>query len=411
MPDRRRLLFAACFAPALFEIGARVATTIADDIAQANERERTDWLVFSPMLGWERKPGYKGVAGLAEREFDAAGYFTADTNEVAGGHNHKKVVFIGDSNTFGFGARTSDSFVKIVERRLPGVATINLAAMGYTSYQGNLVVAAQVPLLKPDLIVASFNVNDRRCAQYPGGQDSPRTFRRLYEESRHQRGAATQAVERLRVYRAMCHVLRRAGLMHTPDQELDVSQLVPRVGPGAYRENLRRIVATARAMQIPVMFLILRDSPLQVGPIRAGVESLRRGDLEASIAHLQQAVQGPQMFSALGRIYLSEALAAKGDKALATQVLKTRSHYDSFRGGQLVRLDTEYNDIMSAVARETLSELVDGAEVLEREPLDFIDNCHFNIDGHRRLGEHLAKRIAAVLGTPVHDAQHAHVAR
>jgi lysophospholipase L1-like esterase len=321
------------------------------------------------------------------------------------------VVFIGDSNTFGFGARTSDSFVKIVERRLPGVATINLAAMGYTSYQGNLVVAEQLPVLKPDLIVASFNVNDRRYAPYPGGQDSPQTFRRLYEESRQLHGVATQPVESLYVYRAMCRVLRRAGLMRAPEQEFDVSQLAPRVGPSAYRENLRRIVATARAMRVPVMFLILRDSPLQVGPIRAGVETLRHGDLDASIAHLQQAVQGPQMFSALGRIYLSEALAARGDKARATQVLKTRSHYDSFRGGQLARLDTEYNDIMRAVARETGSELVDGAEVLEREPLDFIDNCHFNTDGHRRLGEHLAKRIAAILGTPVHDALEDHAAR
>jgi len=412
MPNRRRLLLAACLAaPALLEMGARVASTIADDLARADQDEQTDWLKFSPLLGWERRPGFKGVAGLAEREFDAAGYFTADTKEVAGNANHKRVVFIGSSNTFGFGARTSDSFVKIVERRLPGVATINLAAMGYTSYQGNLVAAAQLPALKPDLLVASFNVNDRRSAPYPGGHDCPRTFRRLYEESRDQHGAATRTFENLYAYRAMCRVLRHARVMRTAEPEFDVAQMAPRVDPDAYRENLRGIAATARALQVPVLFLILRDSPLQVGPIRAGVDALHHGDLDASIAHLHQAAQGPQMLSALGRIYLSKALAAKGDKARATQVLKTRLHYDSFRGGMLVRLDTEYNDIMRGVARETGSHLVDGAEVLEREPLDFIDTCHFNTDGHRRLGEHLARRIAEILGTPVQDLLEVHAAR
>jgi hypothetical protein len=143
MPNRRRLLLAATVAtPVLFEVGSRVATTIADDIARAKEGERIDWLVFSPTVGWERKPGFKGVAGLAEREFDAAGYFTADSKAVAGDGNQKRVVFVGGSCTFGFGAQTRDSFAKVVERRLPGVATINLSAMGYSSYQGNLVAAS-----------------------------------------------------------------------------------------------------------------------------------------------------------------------------------------------------------------------------------------------------------------------------
>jgi hypothetical protein len=163
-------------------------------------------------------------------------------------------------------------------------------------------------------------------------------------------------------------------------------------------------------MHVPVMFVVLRDSPLQVGPLRAGVENVRRGNFNAAIAQLEQALQGPPMFSTLARIYLAEALAAKGDKKGTAQMLRTRSRYDSFRGGHLVRLDTEYNDIMREVARETGSEVVEGADVLEQEPMDFLDNCHFNVDGHRRLGELLAKRIAAKLGLPVPNEREASVA-
>jgi lysophospholipase L1-like esterase len=364
------------------------------------------------VLGWERKPGFKGEAGLAKREFDQDGHFTADTTELATRNGHKRVVFIGDSNTFGFGAPTSESFVKVVEHHLDGVDAINLGAMGYTSYQGSLVVARELPAIKPELLVVSFNVNDRRYAQGEGGQDSPATFRRLYME--HHGAAATGASisDSLYVWRATRSVLRLAGVVAPPaEASVDVGRLVPRVSPDSYRENLRRIVATARENNVAVMFLVLRDSPLQSAPVRAGITALKHGDVDSSILQFQQAVQGPAMFSALGRLYLSEALAAKGDGARSAQVRKTRVRYDSFRGGLLVRLDTEYNDIMRAVAHETGSELIEGADVLEQEPFDFIDNCHFDINGHRRLAAALAQRISTTLGVELSDKPEIHASR
>ena len=52
---------------------------------------------------------------------------------------------------------------------------------------------------------------------------------------------------------------------------------------------------------------------------------------------------------------------------------------------------------MRQVASDHAVELVDAAKVLDEHPYDYIDLCHFNVDGHRRVGELLASRISQIL--------------
>jgi len=51
---------------------------------------------------------------------------------------------------------------------------------------------------------------------------------------------------------------------------------------------------------------------------------------------------------------------------------------------------------MRAVAAEQNADLVDGAAVPNAHPEDFIDSCHFDADGHRRVGEALATHISRI---------------
>ncbi len=381
------------------ELLARAAALILDAPSSAQPPgESIDWLAYSPTIGWERKANFKGIAGGFPREFDAQGYFAADSAQVAQRNAHKRVLFMGDSNTFGFGATTPESFVEVAERQLRGVDAINIGVIGYTSFQGRLALAKQMPALKPDLVVVSFNVNDRRYLLQSSVGDSEEGFARTWRASRSWLAATLDVLDVSYFVRAFRKVLRAAGLLPKPLEEVDVSTLAPRVDPTAYRHNLEQIAVDAKALGIPVMFMILRDNPTQVAPLRAGVDALRRGDVDSAIGQLEKAAAGTPMFSSLARLYLAEALNAKGDKTRAAQVLHTRSIYNSFSGGQVVRLDTEYNDIMRDVAQRTGSEVVEGADALEQQPGDFIDYCHFNADGHRRLGELLAKKIAAKLG-------------
>jgi len=115
---------------AAVELLARVAGTVKRDIDPKRSNGPEQWLVHSPTMGWEKKPDYEGSLGMADREFDAEGYLTVDSDEVHGKSGNKKVVFIGDSNTFGWGASTPDSFVEVTENLFPGVDAINLGVVG-----------------------------------------------------------------------------------------------------------------------------------------------------------------------------------------------------------------------------------------------------------------------------------------
>ena len=128
-----------------------------------------------------------------------------------------------------------------------------------------------------------------------------------------------------------------------------------------------------------------------------GSTAASRNDSDGAIAALQTALQAAPQFSDLARVYLGQVLTETGDRAGAAEIVHTPSLFHSFSGGRLIRLDSDYNAIMHLVAAETGTPIVDGYEAVEEHPGDFVDYCHFGPDGHRRLGEVLAKHIAEML--------------
>ena len=74
-------------------------------------------------------------------------------------------------------------------------------------------------------------------------------------------------------------------------------------------------------------------------------------------------------------------------------VIPTRS----LHGGSPVYLDTDYNRIMKNVATEYAIEVVDAGHVLDENPSDYTDFCHFNANAHRKIAHLLRDRLAAIL--------------
>jgi lysophospholipase L1-like esterase len=382
----------------LVEALARVALTVEQDVVSKKVSSPEEWFVYSPTLGWERKPGYKGVFGGYEREFDGAGYFAVDSKQVAD-TLRKKVVFIGDSNTFGFGVPTPSSFVEVVEGLLGDVNTINLGVSGYTSYQGRVCLEKYLPLLKPDLVVASFNFNDRRYVLEPGAIDSAEKFQKVYQSSLSVGHSIVGFLEMFYSFRALRLGMREVGLLPRSRYEVTevhVDTVKPRVDEDAYRHNLCQIAEQTKRLGIPLLFLLLKDNPLESYHLKEGIKNLTRSD-DTAIAYLTVAVKERNTFSDLARIYLAKAYQAKGNTGKAAEVVISRRLSRSLHGELPVRLETVYNDIMRQVASDYAVELVDAAKVLDEHPYDYIDSCHFNVDGHLRVGELLASRISQIL--------------
>lgn len=147
-----------------------------------------------------------------------------------------RVLFLGDSCTFGFGELHRDSFVEYAERllkeRYPAVPVecINAGVPGYTIMQGWQHLIRTGLAYQPDLIVASFGWNDARA--WAGLSDLAH-----FEEDQRLRPPGPLA--RSQLCRRLWRAARRRA---TPAKDT-----VPRVSPPDYAELLRRMRDLARA--------------------------------------------------------------------------------------------------------------------------------------------------------------------
>jgi lysophospholipase L1-like esterase len=376
---------------------ARVVETARKDYERESLAEIQRGLIYSTELGWERKPGYKGNAFDGRRDFDRAGYLAVDSYKITDSQK-RKLVFIGDSNTFGYGVQTKESFVQVVQSHIPDVNAINLGVPGYSSYQGRLVFQKYVPLLNVDLVVVSFNYNDRRYVLDPSRPDSAEQFERLYRFGTNTAQQLAGPLEISYLYRGLRYAMRKARLVPALQKSnVRLDTLSPRVEELSYRRNLSWIAEEAKRRNIPVVFVLLKDNPLWTDHLRKGIESFRRSNYEMAIAYLNSVVAARNPFSDLARLYLAKVYTTKGDMEKALKVVIPRNTFRDFDGGYPIRLDSAYNDIMRQVAREHNAVIVDAGKALDEHPYEYIDACHFNADGHRRVGQLLAEQLRGLL--------------
>lgn len=386
---------------AAMETIARLGFTASRDLARLRgAASEPEWsYVLSPEFGWLMKPGFNGPAEGGIRAIDDEGFLAADTDQLD--DDKPKVLFIGDSNTFGFGVPTPASFPEVVDAQLPTVSAINLGVPGYTSYQGRLTLEKYLPRFRPAVVVAAFNFNDRR-AVLAGHEDSPAEFSRMFTAGVRRAGRVNTALEFLYLYRGLRVGLRALGLAPAPVSERPVplDSLRPRVSEAAYRDNLIAIVELARRAGAHPVFVLMHDNPLETGHVSRGMDKLERGDVDGAIEDLSATFYLSDSSSDLARQQLVRAYRLKGDQDAIERVRYTDLWGRGFDGSRPIRLDHDYNTIMRAVAEEYAVELVDAAAALDADPWLYIDSCHFNTEGHRTVAGLLVDRLRPLLGLP-----------
>jgi peptidoglycan/xylan/chitin deacetylase (PgdA/CDA1 family)/lysophospholipase L1-like esterase len=379
------------------ELTARLAVTLLNDLDRLGGRE-PDWFRYSAELGWESRPGFRGEVYGAERAFDERGFLAVDTQQVEA-EDGVKVVFLGDSNAFGHGIATGQTFPEVVEELMPGVSAINLALPGYTSFQGLRILQTRGISIGADVVVICFSYNDRRYVVDASEVDSDVKFRSTERKVRRQR--TERRVESLYLYRLLRKLAGAAGL-RTLDRspaakDVPWEQLQPRVPLDAYGRNLSRMAEIARDNGSAVIFLNLSDHPVQTGHVRAGLARLEEGRPDLAIEPLEIAVSLQNAFSDLARHRLWRAYRQAGQEDRAMEHARLAKPFLSLHGGDPFHLDSEYAEAMRAVADQMHAEYVDAAPILMAHPADFRDINHFNEAAHRRVAELLAERIVELL--------------
>jgi lysophospholipase L1-like esterase len=368
----------------LLEAGARVAHTVQEDLQDAASKDAR-WYTAVPGLGWAPTPNFSGYDICAKwRKFDRRGLLAGDAAKLDDPKRTKRVLFLGDSNTYGYCLEEDESFVAVANRHLPAFAMINLAMPGYTSFQGYRRLLELGDALRPDIIVASFNFNDRRYVLNKERTDSLRAFKA---------SAAPDLLGTSYFFRQLTSLVGPTA--PGSDDPVRLDQLHPRVSVEAYKQNLSNIADWGRRRGIPVVFVLLRDSPGEIELLRQGVQAFERSDYDTAIGVYEDVLAHPGMkgLSALAALKLAEALRRTGAADQANEVALEDDPYFSSHGGYVIRSDARYNAALRDVAAKHSVLLVDAAQELEKNPDVFFDLSHFTAEGHETVGRLVADAL------------------
>jgi len=390
--DLLRGLVICAFVLLFFEGLARIGYTV---ILNINERPEPDWYVYSSELGWEPKPNFKGSVYGVNREFDAEGFLSVDSPQNSDA-NKVKVLFLGDSNTFGVTVPTDSTFAEQLETLMPNISAINLGVPGYTSFQGYQTFVKKGLKANPSIVVISFNFNDRRYVLGAQDVDNALNFQKPHKYD--QLMQVTTFLKTSYLYRSINLLFKKLNITRdsTENEKVRLDKLPARVEPKSYRDNLVRMVELARTRNMDVVLLLLKDNPIQTNYLRKGIESLNRSQFETATEYLKITNNSELWFSTLSRIYLARIYSMQGRTEEAENLL-TVIPTRSLHGGSPVHLDTDYNQIMKDVAKEHTVEVVDAGHVLDENPSDYTDFCHFNSNAHRKIARLLRDRLTAIL--------------
>lgn len=387
----------------LLEGLSRVLLTVRADLSWP----QSDWYQYASDVGWERRPHFKGlVAGELrrqdparyQREFDADGFFSIDSDQVRG-TGHKKILAIGDSNTFGWGVPSTSAFSEVLDALRADADVINLGVSGHTSFQGYEMLVKHFDQVRPDVIIASYGFNDRRVVPSEAAIDSLQKF---------ERDALSHRFDLLRgkiyLFRMIQIVMSKLGLIKNgSDQDIvvDARQARTRVSPEQYRQNLERIAQFCQERHMPLVFIVFQDNPAHSEHLRAGIAHQNNGRYEEAEAELRIAVNMDNWFSDLARKHLALVLEQRGASEEAAAIAALPMPVSRLtHGGKPLRLDVEYNDIMRSVASEYGAAVVDAGQRLAQDASLYLDLAHPDERGHRLIAGLLNRELNDLLNKP-----------
>lgn len=386
------------------ELVARVAYTFVQDF-----KGKDEWYRLDPVIGWERKPGFRGEIFGVFREFDAEGIDVADRVDLAIEPERLRVVTVGDSRTFGFGVARWENWCTRLRELVPQINVINLGVHGYTSYQGREIMQRQAWQLKPDLITICFDFNDRRALRPDELPDSAERFTEVQQlstlRSRLARSYAMRAVARM--FGKPLANFEAGSDPSWHQQRYDVRELKPRVSVEQYRENLRAMIAAAREHGVPVLLIVMRDSPVyatvpevKAAQMRTLLAEGKAAEAEALLVTSNDNPDNLRLRRELVRIY--EELGRAED---ADRIAKDATFAPSLHGGTPLLSQRPYIEALQQVAQETQTPWIDASTELMKMPkLFFTDECHFNNYGNQLVAEAIAPSLRQVLGLNASDA-------
>jgi lysophospholipase L1-like esterase len=172
----------------------------------------------------------------------------------------KRIVFFGDSSTFGWGVDAEDSYPQLLKTELSGLdpetdfEIVNFAMPGDSSEFGRLIFDKFASKSHADLIVLSFGANDARLSSVPHRSQVTR-----FQEQALLQTLRTSLARESAFFRLFENALKPAQT--TPPSDETLQSRDEAVPIGRYKKNLRYMVEQSRLLGAEKIALVSICSP------------------------------------------------------------------------------------------------------------------------------------------------------
>jgi len=124
------------------------------------------FLRYDPDIGWVNREGATGVdtlpkeGGRYDVRINTLGYRGREV-AIPKPLGTRRIVFIGDSNTFGYGVQERERFTDLLAAKAPsGTEIVNLGVFGYGSDQEAIYLERNALRFEPDMVVLAVSAGD-----------------------------------------------------------------------------------------------------------------------------------------------------------------------------------------------------------------------------------------------------------
>jgi len=157
------LMVVCCMSLLLALVVAEAFIRVAMPSLQQHRDTELVFFKYDRLLGWTNKPLADGTfhipASTTQVHISAQGLRDDDPAPVPE-DDVKRIIVLGDSQTWGYGVEAADRYTKQLEHRFANAEVINMGVSGYGTAQEYLLLRTQGMAYNPDVVVVGFYNND-----------------------------------------------------------------------------------------------------------------------------------------------------------------------------------------------------------------------------------------------------------
>lgn len=354
---------------------------ILESVSQVLEEDR--------MLFWRQRPHLNTKFQGVDISTNNIGFRGEDVN-VNKNNQTYRIICLGASPTFGWGVESSNTYPFILEQKLKrdnlfkNIEVINAGQIGYTSYQGIILLERYLLRFSPDLITVSYVLND--IDRYKFYKNTGVSDKELIPGNSFA-VKIKNIISKSRFYLVFKRIIRMAVNKNIKlsagmfKKQFELAKV--RVSPDDYKKNLEKIIDICRIHNVKIIFIKM---PINLSlPHLTDNENdiLKRGDN-------------------LSKVYYNLACKYEKNKDYenAHIFFKKAKDYIVF---ECVQDGVDYQKTMGEIAYKYNIPMADAAKIFSFEkaskklfniPYDLI---HPNSEGHRIIAEAIYKEVVDLI--------------